>query len=283
MLSGSWPGELYVFYRKSDDTFAACETLKDKKGKKINVGSASHLHAADGDGDLDLLVGNISGEVHLIINSGTKEKPVFESSEKLKADGKTIMAKHGDAGPAVVDWNGDGKLDLLVGSGEGSVYWYQNRGSSQKPILAAGKVLVPAPTQSGGTQSNEKTLPCQTRVKVCVVDWNGDGRQDLLVGDFAMITIEQKLPADAKEKKEKANKKTQEVLEKYTSLNRKLAGKKISAEERKKIEKELEGVLEQYRAAATEAAKYQPQRMEYRGRVWLFQRKGGERIASGRK
>ena len=39
LLSGSWPGEIYVFYRKANGTYAAAEKLKDKNGRPIKVGS----------------------------------------------------------------------------------------------------------------------------------------------------------------------------------------------------------------------------------------------------
>ena len=40
LLSGSWPGELYFFKGDGKGKFAAGETLKDKDGKVIKLGSA---------------------------------------------------------------------------------------------------------------------------------------------------------------------------------------------------------------------------------------------------
>ena len=38
LLSGSWPGELFLFRGTADHSFAAPEMLKDKSGEIINIG-----------------------------------------------------------------------------------------------------------------------------------------------------------------------------------------------------------------------------------------------------
>jgi hypothetical protein len=47
VLSGSWPGEIYLFRQLDDGKFAKRERLKDSDGESINVGSASAVFAAD--------------------------------------------------------------------------------------------------------------------------------------------------------------------------------------------------------------------------------------------
>ena len=75
----------------------------------------------DGDGDLDLVVGNSRGEVLYWENTGGKGKPVFVRREKLLA---TIRA--GDnAVPALFDLNRDGRMDLLVGNLTGRMRYYR--------------------------------------------------------------------------------------------------------------------------------------------------------------
>ncbi len=174
VLTGSYsPGELYLFRQQADGQFAAGETLKDSKNSPIKQTAAvPYAIDWDGDGDLDLLVGDIKGKVFLVPNEGTREKPGFGQAQELQAGGKSIQVPHGDAGPCVADWDGDGKADLLVGAGNGSVLWHRNIGTKEKPQLEAPVKLVQLPKGS-------------IRVKICVFDWNGDGRLDLLVGDFA--------------------------------------------------------------------------------------------------
>jgi hypothetical protein len=177
VISGSYsPGELYLFRRKADGTFAAGEKILDKNGKPINVGSASAPFAVDwdNDGDLDLIVGNIDGQVFLVPNEGTRQKAAYGTPEPLMADGKPIRVG-GDAGPTVADWDGDGLPDLLVGGGDSTVRIYRStkRGPDGRPLLSSDRVLGPGVGSQLGT-----------RLKLCVADFNGDGRPDLLVGDF---------------------------------------------------------------------------------------------------
>ena len=138
VLSGSWPGEISFFRRKADGTFAAAENLKDRRGKLLNVGSASSAFAADWDGDgrRDLIVGTMLGEVHIIPNAGRAGELAFGSSRPMEADGKPIKVA-GDAAPAAADWDGNGTLDLIVGSEDGSVMWYRNTGTQRAPKLGA--------------------------------------------------------------------------------------------------------------------------------------------------
>jgi FG-GAP-like repeat len=184
LLSGSWPGEVYFFKRNGDNTFAAGQTVKDTRGQPINVGSASAAFAADwdGDGDPDLLVGTISGDVFLVPNEAKGKAPVFGEARKLEAAGEPLKV-NGDAAPVAADWDGDGRLDLVVGAEDGSVVWHRNAGKPGEPKLEAARPLVgKSPVEWKGDNQREPG-EWGLRVKPCVVDWDGDGRPDLLLGD----------------------------------------------------------------------------------------------------
>jgi len=191
MISGSFPGDIYFFKRNADGTFAAPEKLKTKSGAILNVGHASSVAVGDWDGDglPDLVIGTIDGSVFKVRNEGTKEKAIFGQAEKLP----NISAREGDAGPCLADWDGDGRLDLIVGSGSGEVLLFRNTGTAQQPQWSESSVLVSAPpkqmTRAGEPKLTDPEFDNPTRSgrrsKVAVADWNGDGKPDLLVGDFS--------------------------------------------------------------------------------------------------
>lgn len=288
ILSGSWPGELYFFKGQGKGRFVAADKLKDRDNKVIKLGSASTVFAADWDGDgvLDLLVGDIGGHVWLVPNGGTAKKRVFGSPRKLEADGKVIQAPHGDSHPVLADWDGDGVPDLIVGCGDGSVRWYRNVGTPKVPKLAAAKVLVHESSfgKKFPPQPSAKDQPCM-RAKVCVVDWDGDGRLDLLLGDAGYMQTEApKLTKEEAEAKEKAQEEYNKLCTEYQSLRaqqNKLFQVPPDEQPEAKAErqKKLKAVQEKLKPFNEKAQKLYPAmfkgqpKLAWHGHVWLYLRK----------
>ncbi len=134
------------------------------------------------DGKKDLVVGDARGYVSLFLNTGTDSEPAFEAGTRVEANGNAIHLaerkpetttgpEHGLADPFVIDWNNDGKKDLLVGNWPGYVYLFTNVGSDSAPVFAGGERI-----QANGTDIDFESL------SPWVVDWNGDGQKDLLIG-----------------------------------------------------------------------------------------------------
>ncbi|HEX5053912.1 MAG TPA: VCBS repeat-containing protein [Planctomycetota bacterium] len=60
----------------------------------------------------------------------------FETPFRIEAGGKPIDVEIGHAAPYVVDFDGDGVRDLLVGQfGQGRCRIYKNTGTNQKPAF----------------------------------------------------------------------------------------------------------------------------------------------------
>jgi hypothetical protein len=178
-----------------DGSFGLPDTIAGADGEPINVGSASAPCVSDwdSDGDLDLLVGEITGSMYYIENIGSARAPEYATPEKMKAAGKELMVG-GDAGPVVTDWDADGDLDLIVGDGKGAVYLFKNTPADGEPVLGSRVELVNGRSYKEDPETGEFGLEpgsglhpdeMGSRAKLAVCDWNADGAKDLLVGDFS--------------------------------------------------------------------------------------------------
>ena len=212
MISGSFPGQLQVFVGREDGTFAKAETIKQADGTEYAF-KASVPYAVDweNDGDLDLVVGDIEGRVYLILNASGDKTLALGASSRLMAGDAEIKVPGGDAGPVVTDWDGDGRVDLLVGCGDGRVLFYRNTAARGAPTFADAETLV---NRSKAYPSGDEgdCSPCGSRTKVAVADWNADGEADLLVGDFAMAKPEPRELTDEEKKTLETLKANHQVL-----------------------------------------------------------------------
>ena len=120
----------------------------------------------DGDGDLDLLIGEASGALNYYRNDGTVSAPRFVLVSDT-FDGIDVGRR---SAPSLIDLDGDGDLDLLVGSDDQGLTLFRNRGSRTAAAFAVDstfRVEVPVlVAPSGG-------------------DLDGDGRPELVVGTSA--------------------------------------------------------------------------------------------------
>lgn len=139
-----------------------------------DCGLNSHPFVTDwnNDGLFDLVVGEDYGKVHLLLNIGTPGNPTFETPTWLQ-DGASNLTTGNEASPAVVDWDRDGKKDLLCGNYNGNVYFWKNVGTDENPQFN-GKVYLKA---------DGVNLDVVYYARIDVADWNNDGVMDLLSGN----------------------------------------------------------------------------------------------------
>ena len=111
----------------------------------------------DGDGDLDFLLGSKYGKVEVFLRGA--DGSLLQAEEVLQVE------SHSTVRPAAIDWNYDGRQDLLVPAS--SEVWYFER-------------------QANGSLAEKLVLEgLKVKRGVCyaaaVADWDGDGRWDILL------------------------------------------------------------------------------------------------------
>ena len=262
------------FSKAAPTAGCAGEVINGADGKPINVGPAAAVFAADfeGKGLLDLVIGNIGGTLFLAQNTGTPRHPKFAMPHELTADGR-LMQVQGDAGPTVADWNGDGKLDLIVGDNSGEVRLFLNRSSDRTPDFAAPTFLVKPTGQVYNVPESMNAPSCGARTKPTVADFNGDGRLDLLVGDVSYSTPQpevkaaEPLSAPATQPAD-AQKRLREVLKEYQTESARLRPlpSNASPDDRKQLESKVHDLLQQVQAAHETATKAQREQLAQQAR-----------------
>ncbi|WP_138431777.1 FG-GAP repeat domain-containing protein [Fodinibius saliphilus] len=136
LLLGTWKGRI-AYYQNTMEGFQLVEESLVELERGSN--SAPVLSDLDGDGDLDLLAGNSGGGVYYYENKGTPTEPAFVLKKGAFAN---VETKHRST-PELHDIDGDGDLDLFLGSKIEGLLFYRNTGSSQQPIFTAEDLPLP--------------------------------------------------------------------------------------------------------------------------------------------
>ncbi len=151
-----------------------------KDGEHNDVAPRIQLTDFNGDGKLDLVVGTFDGSLYMLPNIGAPTQPVFRQPQNL--DDIDIATRSQGVlwcnflAPCLYDWSGKGLLDLIMGEGTysaNSIYLLHNMGSNSRPIFNETHTV--------------KLIPGMGREHLTprVIDWNGDGKPDVLCGERA--------------------------------------------------------------------------------------------------
>ena len=151
----------------------------------------------DHDGLPDLVVNSIWGRVHWYRNTGTRTAPQLAAPRPievewdgpppvldwgwLRPEGQELLTQWRTT-PVAVDWNRDGLTDLVMLDTEGYLAFFERARRDGQLVLRhprrafCDEAGVPLRLNAG-------RAGLSGRRKLCVTDWDGDGRLDLLLND----------------------------------------------------------------------------------------------------
>ncbi|MCG3146254.1 MAG: hypothetical protein HONDAALG_04141 [Gammaproteobacteria bacterium] len=163
----------------------------------------------DADGLPDIVFNSILGRVQWLKNVGTRRLPRLAASQSIEVEwqgaqpllawgwlrpqGKELLTQWRTT-PGLADWNQDGLIDLTMLDQEGYLAWFERARQN-------GRLILKAPRQAFVDESgkslrlNAGTAGRSGRRKLCITDWDGDGKLDILLSstnaDF-LRQVEQK-------------------------------------------------------------------------------------------
>jgi hypothetical protein len=205
-LWGAKPGDgradrqLTLYLGTRDGKLAPPVPISTKDGKNLfEMTGAKNRRPApcvvdwNHDGKKDLVLGNQSGNIYVFLNVGPDAAPEFDgrfieipvSRETITTWGPWTCEPEVRSVPSVGDVSGDGKKDLVVGIGTGRVFVLLNEGTDAEPKFGAPSLLWQCPKR------DTYFFPAVP----CVCDWDGDGKNEILVGTESQLTLLKLAPA----------------------------------------------------------------------------------------
>ena len=169
LLLGTWNRGIFLYRSTGGSGAPRFEQVVDTAIVKLTRGSNSvpALGDVDGDGDLDLFVGESSGELNFYLNTGTSTAPEFS----LVSDNFEEIDVGRRSSPELADIDGDGDLDLIIGSESGALTLFRNE------TVRGGDVRFVLDVEFG--------VPLQPAAAPVFADIDADGDLDLMAGGLA--------------------------------------------------------------------------------------------------
>lgn len=177
IVGREFPGDLRYF---ENTGAAASPSFIERTGSlspfpqsiAVYARSAPAFGDLDGDGDLDLVLGQVSGSFKYLKNTGSSSSPRFLSQTGTASPFGAVAPTVSDSSPELADLDGDGDLDAVVGDRGGLLGFLENTGSRG----------LPAFSWRTGAASPVAGIDVEGSSKAALADLDADGDLDLTVG-----------------------------------------------------------------------------------------------------
>jgi hypothetical protein len=149
----------------------------------------------DADGLPDIVLNSIWGKVQWLKNIGTRTAPKLAAPQAIEVNwteatpkpawtwwqpnGKELVTQWRTT-PVIFDYNSDGLHDIAMLDQEGYLSFFERTKTDGKLALQAPRRLF-VDEKGAPLQLNAKTAGGSGRRKLCVTDWDGDGKFDFLL------------------------------------------------------------------------------------------------------
>jgi hypothetical protein len=176
--------------------YAAGIRLRDADQKPIAMHVQMIVPVAfdwNGDGQIDLIVGDEDGRVAFVENSGRRHpdhSPIFKQPQYFRQEAEDL--KSGAlATPVGFDWDGDGDMDIIAGNTAGTIEFFENlsgpkvanpKWAASQPIRVDGGPFRIMAGPNGSIQGPAEAKWGYTCLSIA--DWDHDGLPDLLLNSI---------------------------------------------------------------------------------------------------
>ena len=190
LLYGVSDGRLFAVHAAGGRDSARPPVALEGEPGELNLGGRAVLTAGDldGDGGLDLIAGDAAGRLRWFKDVGQGPEHRYREPSEIESAGVLFRLDPGPDGrlhgpvapllgyscPCLADWNGNGRLDIILGGAGGEILWLKNDGSKVDPRFA-----LPVPFACAGAP-----VITPPRVRPAAARWIGSGNLDLIALDL---------------------------------------------------------------------------------------------------
>ena len=179
LLVGGFNGR-FAFLRNAGTASRPEYVREDDRWGGIDTGQYGRatLGDLDADGDLDVIGGASNGRIGVYRNVGTSAEAAFNVAGNGRPDSTDLAYRdrigipdevEGDSAPALGDLDGDGDLDLVIGTAAGTLRVFENVGTRAEP-----RFVEAEPIPAG----RRRTTPTLGSLE-------GDARPEIIAGTSA--------------------------------------------------------------------------------------------------